>query len=112
MGGPPGRQHVATGRAVEAVDHATGYTQWAGFVVLALGLVCLARLVRGEPGWSAALSVLAYLEAAALLATVLVSSLGLDTAADWLTLVIGALLGPVVAVLLGRELSRAGRAGT
>ena len=36
----------------------------------------------------------------------------IDTVADWFTLVIGALLGPAVAVLLGRGLSRVGRAGT
>lgn len=101
---------VAVGRAAEAVDNTTSYTQYAGFVVLALGLVCLARVVRGERGWSAALATVAYLEATALAATVLVSALGLETAADWLTLVIGVLLGPAVAILLGRQLSRAGQA--
>ena len=108
----PAGNMIAVGRAVEAVDNTTTYTQYAGFTVLALGLVCLARLVRGEHGWSAVLGPLAYLEAAFLLLTVVVSSAGLETAADWLTLVIGALLGPVVAVLLGRDLSAAGRAGT
>jgi hypothetical protein len=103
---------IAVGRAAEAIDHATFYTQYAAFVVLALGLFCLARLVRGETGWPPALVTGAYLEAAALVATVVVGALGFDGAADWLTLVIGALLGPVVAVLLGRDLSRAGRAGT
>lgn len=108
----PAANMLAVGRAAEAVDNLTGYTQYAGFVVLALGLVCLARIARGEPGWSSTLGLLAYLEAAALVTTVVVSTLDLATAADWLTLVIGALLGPAVAVLLGRELSRAGRAGT
>jgi hypothetical protein len=108
----PATNMIAVGRATEAVDVITGHTQEAGFVVLALGLVCLARVARGEPAWPAALGPLAYLEAAALVVTVVVQSLRLDTAADWLTLVIGALLGPAVAVLLGRGLSRAGRAGT
>jgi uncharacterized membrane protein HdeD (DUF308 family) len=99
---------VAVGRSLEALDNLTTYTQYAGFVVLALGLVCLARIARSEPGWSPSVGLLAYAEAAAVLVTVALSVRHYDTAADWLTLLIGALLGPLVAVLFGRELGRAG----
>jgi hypothetical protein len=107
----PAENMVAIGRSVEALDNLTTYTQYAGFVVLALGLVCLARVARSEPGWSSLLGALAYVEAAALLLTVAVSVRHHDTTADWLTLLIGAVLGPLVAVLFGRELSRAGSRG-
>lgn len=108
----PPENMVAVGRSVEAADGLTTYTQYAGFVVLALGLVCLARIARSEPGWSALLGGVAYAEAAAVLVTVALLARHYETAADWLTLLIGALLGPLVAVLFGRDLSRAGRAGT
>ena len=43
-----------------------------------------------------------------MLVTVALSVRLYDEASDWLTLLIGALLGPLVAVLFGRELGRAG----
>jgi hypothetical protein len=105
---PPANM-VAVGRAVEAVDGATTYPQYAAFLVLALGLFCLGRIVALEPGWSPWLGRLAYLEALGLVVAVVAAVRHYDTAYSVVALAIGVLLGPAVAVLLGRTLSRAGR---
>lgn len=108
----PAENMVAVGRSVEALDNLVSYVQYAGFLVLALGLVCLGRLTRLEAGWSRLLGRLAYLEALGLVAAVVASVRHNDTAYSVAALVIGVLLGPLVAVLLGLQLGRAGRAAT
>ena len=65
-----------------------------------------------EAGWSRLLGRLAYLEALGLVAAVVASVRHNDTAYSVAALVIGVLLGPLVAVLLGLQLGRAGRAAT
>jgi hypothetical protein len=62
-----------------------------------------------EPGWSPWLGRLAYLEALGLVVAVAAAVRHYDTAYSVVALVIGVLLGPAVAVLLGRTLGRAGR---
>lgn len=103
---------VAVGRATEAVNNITVPLQQAAFVLLAVGLVCLARITRVEPGWSRLLGLLAYAEAVGLLGAATASALRNDAAFNVLALLIGILLGPAVAVLLGLQLGRAGRAAT
>jgi hypothetical protein len=100
---------VAAGRAVEAVNNITVPLQQASFVVLAAGLICLARVVRAEAGWSRLLGLMAYAEAAGLAGAAVASALRNDPAFKAFALLLGVLLGPAVAVLLGRQLGRAGR---
>lgn len=105
----PASNMVAVGRSVEAIGNVGTYVQYAGLLVLALGLVCLARLTRLEPGWSLLLGRLAYLEAAGLVVSVATSVGDYEAANSVVALLVGVLLGPLVAVLLGLQLGRAGR---
>ena len=103
----PTENMVALGRSVEAIHEVTTYPQYAGFVVLALGLGCLGRLCRlGLTTLSSRLGILAYVEAVALVGIAIASILRNDTAYNVLAFATGALLGPAVAIWLGRDVAR------
>ena len=74
--------------------------------MLALGLGCLGRLCRLDLVLSSRLGILAYAEAAALVGVAIASILRNDTAYNVLARATGALLGPAVAIWLGRDLAR------
>lgn len=86
---------VAVGRSVEVIANLVRNMQYAGFLVLALGLVCLGRLTRLEPGWSRLLGTLAYVEAVGLLGAFAASVRHNETAYNVVALVIRVLLGPL-----------------
>jgi hypothetical protein len=102
----PTENMIALGRSVEAIHELTTYTQYAGFVVLALGLGCVGRLCRLDVALSSRLGILAYAEAVALVGIAVASILRNDTAYNVLALATGALLGPTVAIWLGRDVAR------
>lgn len=108
---PADRGMVAVGRASEAVNNIAVPLQQGSFVLLAVGLVCLGRIARGEAGWSRLLGLLAYAEAAGLAGAAVASALRNDPAYNAFALLIGVLLGPAVAILLGRQLGRSGAGG-
>ena len=90
----PTENMIALGRSVEAIHELTTYTQYAGFVVLALGLGCVGRLCRLDVALSS------------LVGIAIASILRNDTAYNVLALATGALLGPTVAIWLGRDVAR------
>ena len=102
----PTENMIALGRSVEAIHEITTIPQYAGLVVLALGLGCLGRLCRLDLVLSSRLGILAYAEAVALVGVAIASILRNDTAYNVLALATGALLGPAVAIWLGRDLAR------
>jgi hypothetical protein len=102
---PPARM-VAIGRSTEAVDRLTTWPEAAGFVVLAAALVCLGRLCRRSAELPSRLALAAYIEALLLLGIAVAGVLHNDTLYNISSLLTGALFGPLVAVWLGRSLSR------
>jgi hypothetical protein len=101
---PPVRM-LAIGRATEAVDRLTIWPEAAGFVVLAAALVCLGRLCRRSSALPSPLGLAAYVEALLLVGIAVAGVLHQDTPYDISSLLTGALLGPLVAVWLGRALA-------
>ena len=94
---------VAHGRAFEIVDNVGNYVQWAGCLVLAVGFLCLAPTLSGAL-LRPRLALLAYLEAAALLAFVLTHMAGADVAGYIAAAAGGLVLGPALAILMGHAL--------
>lgn len=95
---------IAHARAFEVVDIVGERIQWAGLLVLALGFVCLAGALGGDsvgPRW---LTLLAYLQAGALVAFVATNAAGADVASFISALAAGIVFGPLLAVLVGRGL--------
>jgi hypothetical protein len=99
---PPANM-IAAGRGLEIVDSVTNFLSMAGYVVLALGLVCLGRLCRTATALPRRLAPFAWAEAAALAGAVVASQLSWGTVFDVLILLVGAVLGPVVMVWLGHH---------
>lgn len=95
---------IAHGRAFEVVDNAGNYLQWAGCLVLALGLICLAPTLSEAPLRRRRLSLLAYGQAAALLTFVLTHLADADAAGNIAAAVSGLVLGPLLAILIGQAL--------
>jgi hypothetical protein len=102
----PAAAMVAVGRASEAIGNETQYFQVAGFVALAAGLLCLGHLCRTWRDLPSRLGILARLEAFALLGAAAASALSADVVYNVLSLVVGVVLAPAVAIWLGLSLSR------
>ncbi len=102
----PTANMIALGRSVEAIHELTTYPQNAGFIVLALGLGCLGRLCRRDVGLSSGLGILATVQAVTLAGIAMSSIIRNDTAYNILALAAGAVLGPAVAIWLGRDIVR------
>lgn len=97
---------IAAGRSVEGINALTRWTEVAGFVVLAAGLVCLGNLCRSETALPALLAPLVYIEAALIVGTALAETMEAGTPQDVFSLLTGALVGPLVAIWLGHHLGR------
>src|SRR5436305_2282860 len=100
----PATTMVATGRAEETIESLTRWPEAAGFVVLAAALVCLGKLCRSESAMPDRLGLLAYGEAALLVGIAVAGIMQTGTPYDMLSLVTGAVVGPVLAFWLGRHL--------
>jgi hypothetical protein len=97
---------IAAGRSVEAINDVTVYTQLAGFLVLALGLVCLARITSLSGGLSSLLRAVAYLEAIGLVGIVLTRVLSTDIGYDVMALATGVVLAPMLGLVGARDVGR------
>jgi hypothetical protein len=96
---------IAAGRSEQAIEALTRWPEAAGFVVLAAALVCLGNLCRSQATLPDRLALAVYAEAALLVGIALVGvSLQTRTPYDVLSLVTGAIVGPLVAFWLGRHL--------
>jgi hypothetical protein len=95
---------IAVGRSVEAINDVTDYTQLAGFLVLALGLVCLGRLA--SLGLSSSLRLAAYAEAVALVGTAVARAANSDTGYNVMALLTGVVLAPLVGLVGARDVGR------
>jgi hypothetical protein len=104
---PPARM-VAVGRSLGPIDAVSRWTEVAGFAVLAAGLICLWRLARLHllPN---ALGAAALLEALLLIGIAIAEGVHADDTYDLLSLVTGALVGPLVAIWLGWHLGTTSR---
>jgi hypothetical protein len=91
---------IAAGRTAEAVGDLADYLEDAAFLTLAVALVGLAALL------SSRLGLLARVLAAALVVAVVAALAFWDVAFEVTALLVGALLGPVFLVGLGRWLAR------
>jgi hypothetical protein len=96
---------IAYGRAFEIVDNMGNYLLWAGCLVLALGFICLGPTLSGASLRRRWLSVLAYLEAAALLAYVFTHMADADVAGYVAAVASGLVIGPALAILMGHALA-------
>jgi len=103
----PAARMVAVGRSSETIGRLTTWPEAAGFVVLAAALVCLGQLCRRNVGLPARLGLAAELEALLLLGIAVAGVLHRDTPYNIASLLTGALVGPLVAVWLGRSLAGA-----
>jgi hypothetical protein len=96
---------IAHGRAFDVVDNVGNYLQWAGYLVLALGFTCLGPTLGGARLRRRWLSLLAYLEAAALLAYVFTNIADAAVAGYIAAVASGLVLGPALAILIGHALA-------
>jgi hypothetical protein len=80
------------------------YLLWAGCLVLALGFICLAPTLGGPSLRHRGLRVLAYLQAAVLLAFVVTHAADTEVAANLTAVAGGLVIGPALAILIGRAL--------
>lgn len=95
---------IAFGRANEIVDNAGLYVQWAGYLVLALGFICIKPTLAAALGRRHRLSVLAYFQAGAGIALVLTNVTDADAAANVVAVASGLIVGPALAILVGRAM--------
>jgi len=96
---------IAYGRAFEIVDTVGSFLQWAGYFLLAVAFTCLAPTLRGASLRRRRLSILAYGQAAALLAFVLTNLAEAELAGNIAALASGAILAPALAILVGHALA-------
>jgi hypothetical protein len=96
---------IAHGRAFEIVDTVGNYLQWAGYLVLALGFTCLGPTLSGASLRRRWLGLLAYLEAAALLAYIFTQVTDADVAGYIAAVASGLVIGPALAILMGHALA-------
>jgi hypothetical protein len=99
---------VSAGRSEQTIESLTRWPEAAGFVVLAAALVCLGNLCRSEAALPARLALVAYVEAALLVGIALAGVMQTGTPYDVLSLVTGALVGPLLAFWLGHHLGAGG----
>jgi hypothetical protein len=99
---------VATGRSVQAIEALTRWPEAAGLLVLAAALVCLGNLCRSEVTLPTGLAPVAYMEAALLVGVALAEIMEAGTPNDVLSLITGAIVGPLVAFWLGWHLGSPG----
>jgi hypothetical protein len=107
---PPERM-VAVGRSLGPIETTSRWTEVAGFAVLAAALLCLSVLARQRllpAGLGVASAILGLL----LLALAVVEGLHADNTYDYLSLVTGAIVAPVVAGWLGWHLGRQAKVQT
>jgi hypothetical protein len=100
----PAVSMVAVGRSTEAINALTRWPEAAGFVVLAAAVVCLGNLCRSEAALPTRLAPLAYLEGALLVGVALAGVMETGTPYDMLSLIAGAIVGPIVAFWFGWHL--------
>lgn len=100
---------VAVGRATTAINNLTIWPEAFGYLVLALGVVCLGVLIRRQRWMPTQMGMVAYVTAASLAALAVTTAMGADAARSTLALAVGAVLAPVLCIWLGRTLAR-GRA--
>ena len=101
---------IAVGRATTAINNLTTWPEAFGYLVLALGLVCLGTLVRRDSRMPHRLGTFAFVTAVVLLALAVTTAMDTDSARSILALAVGAVLAPALCVWLGRTLGRAGAA--
>jgi hypothetical protein len=99
---------VAVGRATTAIDNLTMWPEAFGYLVLALGVVCIGSVVRRGSGMPKRLGTLAYVTAASLVGLAVATALDTDTPRSVLSFVVGAVLAPWVCIWLGLLLGRSG----
>jgi hypothetical protein len=99
---------IAFGRAVEVADNLGDFVQWAGLLLLAIGLILVRPTLADALGRRHRLAVFAYLEAAALIAFVVANVLGADTAVTVAAVASGLILAPALAVLTGHAIAVSG----
>ncbi len=99
---------IAVGRATTAIDNLTTWPEAFGYLVLAIGIVCLGALVRRESRLPRRMGTFAYVTAGALGALAVATMLDAEDARSILALAVGAALAPVLCVWIGRTLGRGG----
>jgi hypothetical protein len=99
---------IAVGRATTAIDNLTTWPEAFGYLVLAIGIVCLGALVRRESRLPRRMGTFAYVTAGALVALAVATMLDAEDARSILALAVGAALAPVLCVWIGRTLGRGG----
>jgi hypothetical protein len=106
---PPGGETsiVAVGRATTAIDNLTIWPEAFGYVVLALGIVCLGLVLRGErPLSTTHLGTLAFVTAGGLAALAIATAMDAETPRSVLSLAVGVVLAPWLCFGLGRAFGR------
>jgi hypothetical protein len=102
----PAAKMVSVGRSSTAVEALTRWPEAAGFLLLAAALVCLGRLAGTRAQLSSRLTLLVNVEALLLVGIAVAGVMQSDTAYDIFSLLTGALVGPAVALGLGRHFGR------
>ena len=97
---------IAVGRATTAIDNLTTWPEAFGYLVIALGIMCLGMLVRRNANLPSRMGTFAQVTAAALVALAVATAMNADGARSILALAVGAVLAPVLCVWLGRTLGR------
>jgi hypothetical protein len=98
---------VAVGRSTTAIDNLTTWPEAFGYVVLALGVWCMASVVRRSPDMPGRLSTLARVTAAGLMVLAIATFWAdIDDIHSIVSLAVGAVLAPWVCVWLGQEFRR------
>jgi hypothetical protein len=97
---------VAVGRATTAIDNLTIWPEAFGYLVLAIGIVCLGSLVRRESRLPRRLATLAFGTAAGLIALAVATMMDADGARSVLALAVGGVLSPMLCLWIGRTLGR------
>lgn len=102
----PAGPMVAVGQAAGAIGAAVTYVELASYLVLGAALLCWGSLYRTRPELPGWLGGLVYAEAAGMVVLVLGQLLGSDLLFQLGGATTGIVVGPLVAVLLGRHIGR------
>ena len=97
---------VAVGRITTAIDNLTTWPEAFGYLVVAVGIVCLGMLVRHEPRLPRRLGTFAYITAGALVGLAIATMMDADDARSIFALAVGAVLAPVLCVWVGSTLGK------
>lgn len=103
---------ISAGRAYEQIDNLSTYLQLAGYSVLAIGILMLARLCRRDPEMPNGLATVATIEAVAVIGLVTASVTQSWTIFDVLAIVSGVALAPAVLVWTGVAVHRLSSPGS